>query len=569
MLYPINNAYRLTLSLDGIWNMSGVDLDDDPSHPLSAFILMAVPSSYQDLITDSVLRNHVGKLRYERIAHIPNAFLHHEIHLRIGAAPHRQDVFVDGIWIGSHEGGYLPFDVVIPHGLCQKESIRLSILIDNRATLKTLPIGEVIDHGHRLEQLTYFDFANYSGIHRSVFLYAVPNDGIKDITIKTTLVNGIAHVAYSVQSGKDISSVKLIDPHGNTVDEMSSNPGVFRVINPMCWDVGCGMLYTLSVKTEDDQYDELFGIRTVSIVDGKFLLNGRPVYLKGFGMHEDHPIIGKGHSTAHAIRDMNLLSWIHANSFRTSHYPYDEEMYRLADRYGFLVINEVPAVGMNFWSNRPVFVDGTIDRQTMENHKRQLTELIDRDKNHPSVVMISVANEANTHEEGAVPYFSEVFSHVRTLTDLPIMIVDWVGADANLVADMADVIGLNRYIGWYTDLEDLSVIITKLTKDLNAYFDKYHKPIMLTEFGADTISGVHTLPAQVFSEEFQWEFIKTYVNVLKTLPFVIGEHIWNFADFMTKPGLTRMHGNRKGVFTRDRQPKMVAHFLKEHWNSKK
>jgi beta-glucuronidase len=109
------------------------------------------------------------------------------------------------------------------------------------------------------------------------------------------------------------------------------------------------------------------------------------------------------------------------------------------------------------------------------------------------------------------------------------------------------------------------VIPEKLKKDLSLYHQTFHKPIMLTEFGADTIAGLHTVPASIFSEEYQLEFIKTYVETIKELPFVIGEHVWNFADFMTKPGLTRMNGNKKGVFTRDRQPKMVAHWLKDYW----
>ena len=80
-------------------------------------------------------------------------------------------------------------------------------------------------------------------------------------------------------------------------------------------------------------------------------MNDKPVYFKGFGMHEDFYVIGKGNNTAVSIRDFELLKWMNANSFRTSHYPYSEEMMNLADEYGFLVINEVPAVGMHWWDD--------------------------------------------------------------------------------------------------------------------------------------------------------------------------------------------------------------------------
>lgn len=89
--------------------------------------------------------------------------------------------------------------------------------------------------------------------------------------------------------------------------------------------------------------------------------------------------------------------------------------------------------------------------------------------------------------------------------------------------------------------------------------------MMLTEFGADTVMGLHQLPSVAFSEEFQVELIEAYKKVIEKLDFIIGEHVWNFADFQTKQGLTRINGNKKGVFSRDRQPKMVAHFLRKAW----
>jgi beta-glucuronidase len=79
---------------------------------------------------------------------------------------------------------------------------------------------------------------------------------------------------------------------------------------------------------------------------------------------------------------------------------------------------------------------------------------------------------------------------------------------------------------------------------------------------------LHALPSVPFSEEFQVEFLALYQQAISNLDYVIGEHVWNFADFMTKQGLTRMNGNKKGVFSRDRQPKMVAHFLRESWKNK-
>lgn len=117
------------------------------------------------------------------------------------------------------------------------------------------------------------------------------------------------------------------------------------------WDVKSPNLYTLKVNLIDngtvkDTSITNFGIRTIKVKGTKILLNGRPIFLKGFGRHEDFPIIGKAVNGAILRRDFDLLKKIGANSFRTSHYPYSRMHLDLADENGFLVILEIPTVGI-------------------------------------------------------------------------------------------------------------------------------------------------------------------------------------------------------------------------------
>jgi beta-glucuronidase len=566
MLYPMTNPFRTAIRLDGVWNFSTVSEDYVPIEPLKTHRKVAVPSSYNELFADKAIRDHVGMVCYETTFTVPKTLEKREIRLRVGAAGNRATVFLDGVMQGSHEGAFLPFDLLIPTMFCVREEVRLSILIDNRLDFRSLPIGEVKVENGKAVQTIFHDFANHSGITRSVWLYARPSIAIQDVWIQTKGHGKTAKVDYRVETRSSQVQISILSPSGELVAETMGASGSIRVENPILWDIGKGNLYTLVVKTPHDMVKERFGIRDFEVKKDRILLNGKPVFLKGFGMHEDHVTIGKGYSPAMAIRDFELLKWINANSFRTSHYPYAEEILTLADESGILVIDEVPAVGLNFWSPRPVFVKGTVDEETQSVHKNQLTELIRRDKNHPCVVMVSLANEANTQEEGARAYFEPLFAHARSLTDKPLTIVDWVGAKENKVADLADVLCVNRYIGWYVDTGDLSTVEAKITADLTAYHQKYQKPVVLSEFGADTIAGFHSLPSTIFSEEYQVEFLETYLRVLKKLPFVVGAHVWNFADFLTKEGLTRVGGNKKGVFTRDRQPKAAAHFLKKAWS---
>ena len=110
-------------------------------------------------------------------------------------------------------------------------------------------------------------------------------------------------------------------------------------------------------------------------VRGKeFLINGEPFYFTGFGMHEDHVAIGKGHSNAQMVNDFQLLDWVGANSFRTSHYPYAEEVMEFADRHGIVVIDETAAVGLHLGFGavfggiaKKTYVEGGRGRQ----HRRQ------------------------------------------------------------------------------------------------------------------------------------------------------------------------------------------------------
>lgn len=166
--------------------------------------------------------------------------------------------------------------------------------------------------------------------------------------------------------------VKLLSPEGALIDE-----------------------YTLSV-----------GIRTIEVKDDRLYLNGEPIFLKGFGKHEDFPVIGKGLNLPLIVKDYSLMKWIGANSFRTSHYPYSEEMMNMADREGFLVIDEIPAVGLFF---------GKGNKRRLSLCKQYLSELIVRDKNHPSVIMWSIANEPHSTKPEAKEFFRQLYEHTRKL----------------------------------------------------------------------------------------------------------------------------------------------------------
>jgi beta-glucuronidase len=425
-----------------------------------------------------------------------------------------------------------------------------------------------------------FDFFNYAGIHRPVKIYTTPKTYIRDITVVPGCAgtNGFADYEVDV-CGSARVRVKVLDEAGDIVGVHEGEKGRIDIRNVTLWEPGNANLYTLRVElysgeTLVDCYEQPFGVRTVEVRDGKFLINGKPFYFKGFGKHEDFHINGRGLNEAVNVKDLNLMKWIGANSFRTSHYPYSEELMRLADREGFVVIDETPAVGLHL---RLTVFPGGPPRDTWENvrtfehHQQVIRELIARDKNHPSVVMWSIANEPNTFEDGAYEYFEPLVRLAKELDPQkrPVTIVNHLSAtpDRCKVADLVDVLAINRYYGWYREGGRLEYAKAWLRHELRGWERRCPgKPLIIAEYGADTIPGYHDVTPVMFTEEYQVEYLRINHEVFDEFDHVIGEHVWNFADFNTSQGIVRVQGNKKGIFTRDRKPKMAAHALRDRWS---
>jgi beta-glucuronidase len=329
------------------------------------------------------------------------------------------------------------------------------------------------------------------------------------------------------------------------------------------WSPASPTLYDLTAEivrngTVLDRYLLPVGIRTVAVEGDQLLLNGEPIVLRGYGRHEDFAISGRGYNPAVIIKDYDLMRWTGANSFRTTHYPYSEQMLDLADRLGFLVIDETPAVEM-------YFNDAGRDER-LATWKQMTEAMVRRDKNHPSVIMWSVANEPHSRRPEAKPAFKEVIDLVRKLdATRPVTFASYLGVN-DQGAEWGDVICLNRYSGWYSESGQINEGVKALDAELDALYEKFKRPILVTEFGADTVAGVHHEPPVMFSEEYQSEMLAGYIEVMDRKPFVVGQHVWNLCDFRTYQSVRRIGAlNMKGVFTRDRRPKLAAHTLRKLW----
>lgn len=360
--------------------------------------------------------------------------------------------------------------------------------------------------------------------------------------------------------------VQVLDAEGTVVGEGTEAEGSIVLKTPKRWwpYPGTPYLYRLSVLYGEDEYSEPFGIREVRVEGTRFLINGKPFYFKGAAKHEDFYLHGRGTDQLLNVKDVSLFHWLHANSFRTSHYPYAEEMYRLCDAEGIVIIDEAPAVGISAGGQNPY------TEELMQYHKDVLQDLVERDKNHPSVVMWSLGNEPDTesHPEEAFRYWRALYDHVKGLDPekRPVTFVcNQNNYERDLVTRTMDVVCINRYYGWYNLSGDLDSAVYAWNLELD-FWEKQHKPVMVTEYGADTLPGLHGTVAEMWTEEFQREYYRRLdEEVFDKRPFFIGEQCWCFADFGTLQGVYRADGNRKGIFTRERRPKLAAHYLRERW----
>ncbi|MGE5552215.1 MAG: beta-glucuronidase [Bacteroidota bacterium] len=583
MLYPQENARRELRTLDGFWDFQ---IDPDEAGEAQGWFQalpdpepMAVPASFNELVARPDLRDYLGSVWYLRRFFVPASWSGRRIWLRLGAVNYRATVWINGQKLMERDGGHLPCEAdtasLLKPGAENMVAVRVNNILDwtciPPGSLETLPGTDK----KYLEQ--HFDFFNYAGLHRSVHLYTTGQTYLADVTVRTAIVEGKARVAYDLTIDGEAARrrVRILDRLGRVAAEQTTHAdrGEFTLAAYETWSPDRPCLYKLQVELLDahgeviDAYTETFGIRTIEIQGDRILLNGEPIYLKGCCRHDDFHLVGRGLHLPLIQKDLNLLKWLGANSFRTSHYPYAEELMQLADRLGLLVIDECPAVGLR--SEHGAFSPARVNDKTLANHCRMLAELYQRDKNHPSVIAWSVANEPESGEPAALPYFERVAATIRRLDgDRPVTMVTCVGVDQEQCGHLFDFICVNRYYGWYSECGRLDAVKERLAHDLRRWHAKYGKPVVLTEFGADTIAGMHALPPQMFSEEYQVEFLRIYGETLDELSFVAGEHVWNLADFMTGQSVRRVLGNRKGVFTRERQPKMAAHFLRERWSKK-
>lgn len=324
LLYPRASETRIVRSLDGIWNFVRSDTNDQDEgfreqwflkdlRESRSVINMPVPSSYNDVVEDDKVRDHVGKVWYDRKFFVPHSWETERVWVRFGSINYEGEVWINGVHVAHHVFGHLPFEAEITNQVIYGKENRITILVDNTLTPDSVPQGDIVQQDNddgKVTLLKYtFDYFHYAGIHRSVHLYTTPTTYIKEVNIETTVDNdGHGYVKFWI-----IASNNAITNYGNVniydrdmilvasqaVNGSMSGEATINRVNkwwPYLMNSDPGYLYTiefrLSTQTQEDIdiYRMKFGVRTLKWTDTMFLINDKPVYFRGFGKHEDSDV---------------------------------------------------------------------------------------------------------------------------------------------------------------------------------------------------------------------------------------------------------------------------------------
>ncbi|MCF0167838.1 MAG: DUF4981 domain-containing protein, partial [Bacteroidales bacterium] len=257
------------------------------------------------------------------------------------------------------------------------------------------------------------DFFRLSGIHRDVYLRARPKFGIKDIVLEDNFAGDLSSVELKVStelasSGKSAPKgltirTTLLDADGKQVAQAIGCEAM-KVAKPHLWSAERPYLYTVVVELLDAKGNtaettfQKHGFRKIEMLNNRIFINGHRTFFKGTNRHDTHPTLGKAIPVESMIEDILLMKRHNINTVRTSHYPNDPKMYALYDYYGLYIMDEADQEchGNSSLTGNPDWTEAYVDR---------VCRMVQRDKNHASVIFWSLGNESeggiNTQAESA------------------------------------------------------------------------------------------------------------------------------------------------------------------------
>ena len=470
------------------------------------------------------------------------------IYLYFEAVNYEAIVYLNGEKLGSHVGGYTPFQFDVSGKLKEKDNF-LVVKVDNKRKREAIPTVNT-------------DWWNYGGITRSVHLVAVPQSHIKDYTLQLEK-NSATQISgwVDLENSKEGEVVTIEIPELNKKIEAAIKNGRasfnFKA-KPKLWSPESPTLYTVNIFSEDDQVTDQIGFRTIETRGSKIFLNGESIFLKGISIHEEAPFkTGRVTTKEECIVLLKWAKELGCNFVRLAHYPHSETMVREAEKMGILIWSEIPV----YWT---VLFD---NKETYQNAENQLVTMINRDKNRAAIILWGIANET-PESEARNEFLKNLSLKVRALdqTRLVTAALDTQSSDEggkvidDPLGEYVDVIGINSYCGWYAD-EPESCAGLK-------WKNNYDKPMVMSEMGGGALQGLHGNKNERWTEEYQEALYEYNIEMMRNIEFMAGLTPWILMDFRSpRRHLQRIQKdfNRKGLISEQGVPKKAFYVLRDYY----
>jgi beta-glucuronidase len=506
-----NHPNRPHIDLNGLW-----DFAPAAKRPRVFREQLPVPGVWETAFRHFRYR---GQAWYRREFDVP---ARGDLRLYFGAVSQWARVWFDGQFIGEHQGAHTAFEFVVPDVSAGPHEV--AVLVDNT-------FGP-----HNPLHYPKQDLYLWGGIPRSVFAEVLPARALTGVAVRPRKTKrGWTLEHRNVPRGAKVTL------NGDLADIEEWSPARPR-------------LYTVRVEHGDDVWQERIGFRTIETRGRQLLLNGEPLILKGVNRHEFHPDFGPALPLTIQLRDLEILKQLGANFVRGAHYPNDPLFLDLCDEAGILFWDE-----LSHW--QPKEADFKNPR-FLEMSLHQADEMVRQHESHPSVILWGMCNELASHVRAARPVLRQLTARFHQLDPTRPVTYASCKPREDVGLDLVDVVSFNIYPGWYWGkLADTAAATAELIR-----LNRQNKPLILSEFGAAAMSGVKSIEARKWTENYQADLLRQVINTARTSGQVSGVALWQYCDVRVSEDRwwDRIREyNNKGIVSDRRDPKLGFYAVEE------
>ncbi len=477
--------------------------------------------------------------------------------LYFAAVSYRCRIYLNGKEIAQHEGGFTPFQVEITDVAKENDNF-LAVEVNNTRRADAIPAMA-------------FDWWNYGGITRDVFLVSTPKVFIDDYFIqldKTKADKINANVKLSEKLAYSPVTIEIPElqlKQTLKTDAQGEVKTSFIAKEIKHWSPAAPKLYSVKISTQEDQIKEEIGFRNIWVKGEDIFLNGQPIFLKSISFHEEIPQRkGRAFSQADAVVLLSEAKALGCNMIRLAHYPQNEYIVRMAEKMGFLLWEEIPIwQGIDFENE-----------STKEKAGKMMREMVDRDKNRCALAFWGVANETQPSEPRNA-FIRHLIATCRAIDTSRLIIaafdlVRFNKEKQTFVMDdpftkELDVVAVNKYLGWYH--------FWPVSPDKAIWDVAKGQPLIISEFGGEALYGKTGEKDVVssWSEDYQETLYKNNLEMFKHIPNLRGTSPWVLFDFRSPFRFhpTNQDGwNRKGLVSDQGYRKKAWFLMKEYYENK-